>query len=166
MIPTWYLIRHALATRSTSGYGSDILTASILPDTIPAIQNISRYLLTITESVQYSSELLRCRQTAAIIESVTEKKFIYDPRQNEYIEHSDTHAIEEFVDFKKRIISFVHTTLQTESSHIIIVTHGAVIAAITHILTNGDFSKNTLLDYSPCGTLRTIRDQIVTNTQY
>jgi len=166
MDPTWYIIRHSLATRSTSGYGDQILDASILPDTVPAIEEMAGYLHTIGDSINVSSELLRCRQTAAIITAKTGKQFIFDKRLNEFVEEPPKFVTETFVDFKARVISFVQTISRTNSERIIVVTHGAVVSALMHYIVQGDVTENELLDYPDCGVMITIHHKSVTQKDF
>lgn len=149
---TWYLFRHALATHSTNGYGEQILTAKILPEAIPPIKKMAAYLTHIPDSFNLSSELTRCVQTAQIITKITGKKFITDPRLNEYYQNT-------FAEFKDRVIDFLQSLNQNNSAQILICTHGAVIAAIKHLLLSGNFFQSQLNDYPECGQLLIIKNK-------
>jgi broad specificity phosphatase PhoE len=162
MDPTWYIIRHSLATHSTTGYGDHVIDAPILPDTIPAIEAMATQLSSIGDSINASSELLRCRQTAAIISAKTGKLFIFDKRLNEFVVEPPKLVTETFVDFKARIISFVQTMSRTGSERIIVVTHGAVVSALTHYLVQNNVTEQQLLEYPDCGVMTTIHHTSVT----
>jgi broad specificity phosphatase PhoE len=153
MKQTWYLFRHALSTYSKTGYGEKVLTAEILPNETAPIQEMSVYLKTVNPSVNYSSEILRCRQTAQIITDNTQKIFIPDGRINEY------HQIE-FNDFATKIKDIVHEIEKLKTPNILICTHGAVVGAIKHLLLKGNFQEKDLADYPKCGELLIIKDKI------
>jgi broad specificity phosphatase PhoE len=146
MNQTWYLFRHALATYSTTGYGDQILTASILPEAVEPINKIAQYLNSVKPSSNFTSEILRCLQTTVIITGITKQIFINDSRLNEFYK-------EKFNQFSKRIESFVHDVSQIESPNIIICTHGSVISGIRHFVANGKFNNSDLFKYPACGEL-------------
>ncbi len=148
---TWYIFRHALATRSMSGYGDKILTAQILNEAIPPIESMARYLSKIPESTNVSSTLLRCVQTTEIITRITGKKFLTDSRLNEYFQES-------FAEFNERVNSWIKDMRGRKTTAVLICTHGAVVAGIKHLLIDGDFSEAQLLDYPNCGELLVIKN--------
>jgi broad specificity phosphatase PhoE len=153
MISTWYLFRHALATYSKNGYGDQILTAPILQAEVKPIESMAEYLKNTGNSLNYSSELLRCRQTTEIISGITQKKFLFDKRLNEYYKDS-------FIGFRDRIANFLKKGIKnTQTANILICTHGSVIAGIKHFITDGDFLEDDLYDYPLCGELIIIKNK-------
>ncbi len=148
---TIYLVRHGLATKSTTGYGDKILTAELLPEAIPSIHRLANYLKDKPTDYNVSSEILRCKQTAAIITSRTDKKFVFDSRLNEYYQ-------ETFLQFSNRITLFFNDLKTKPYQNILICTHGAVIAGLKHLILSDSFTEENLTDYPPCGSLLTIRN--------
>lgn len=123
---TWYLFRHALATENKDGYGDEILTARILPVGIPPTERMAEYIQRLPKSVNWSSELLRCRQTTNIISKITGRTFISDARLNEYDN-------ETFEAFRKRIASW-----------------------LDDLIIEGEYLESQTLDYPKCGELLVI----------
>ncbi len=143
---TFYLVRHGLATHSLHGYGKRKMTASILKEGIPAIKKVATALKKVGESTNISSEIIRCRETSAIITEITGKKFTYDKRLNE-----DNN--ESIGDIRKRVQDFINDAFKLPQHNIIICTHGIVIAAIKNLLINKKFVTRNILDYPTTGTL-------------
>ncbi len=151
MATTWYIFRHALATYNKNGYGDEIFSAQILPEARASIQAMAHYLRDIKPSANYSSEYLRCRQTAEIVSNVTRKKFVFDERINEFHD-------EPFEAFYERVHDWYAEVTNAQPANIIVCSHGAVLSALRHIVIHGDFMEQGLLDYPPCGELMIIRD--------
>ncbi len=147
----FYIFRHGMAVHPNEGYGSRILTAELLPEGIPPIQRLARYLVHAPSDYQVCSEVLRCRQTAAIVTEATGKEFVIDPRLKEYYQES-------FDDLAERARSFYEEVQQSGYQNVIICTHGAVIAALKHYLTEGNFTRRDETDYIQTGQLLLIHD--------
>jgi broad specificity phosphatase PhoE len=147
----FYLVRHGLATHSTHGYGKRKLTAALLPEGVPAIQKMAQFLKTVPTSTNISSEIIRCRETSAIIEGVTGKKFIFDARLNE-----DYH--ETIGELRTRVHSFLDSVFKSSHTHIIVCTHGVIVSAIKNLLVNGAFVTRHMrtYDYPQTGELMII----------
>ena len=148
---TWYIFRHALAIHGKNHYGDQILTAKILKSAIPSIEKMARYLTKIPSSLNFTSEIIRCVQTAAIVTRITGKEFITDIRLNEYYRES-------FAGLKERVNSWIKDMRGRKTTAVLICTHGAVVAGIKHLLIDGDFSEAQLLDYPNCGELLVIKN--------
>lgn len=147
----YYIFRHSLATLSKEGYGNKILTATILPDYTEPIKKMAQYLKDIKESANFSSEILRCKQTTAIITEIISKEFKTDSRLNEFYN-------ETFEELSLRVQDFVEVIEKTKAENILICTHGAIAAALKHIITEGSFSEEDLLDYPNCGELLIVKN--------
>jgi len=147
---TLYLVRHGIATHSAHGYGKRKLTAPLLPEAEPVIQRLARSLIGVTNSCNVSSEIIRCRQTSAIITKETGKQFIYDSRLNEDY-HETVGAI------KARVTSFLNDIDKVSEDTIIICTHGIIIAAIKNLVINNSFVTSQRLDYPQPGELLIIK---------
>lgn len=151
---TFYLFRHALAVLPGQVYGDRIFSAEILPEGIPAIKKLAEYLITIPTDYNVSSEILRCKQTAHIISETTNKNFVFDVRLNELHQES----AEEFI---KRVKSFLDEVNSSQYESILICTHGAVIAALKHLITEDSIEESDLFDYSNPGELLTLQDKTI-----
>ena len=158
-IKTWHLFRHGLATHSKEGYGDNIMTASILPESVPIIQRMGKYLSEVSDSVNFVSPYPRCRQTAAIVTEITGKKFQVDAQLAEY--HQTT-----FTDFHKRVSDFVTSIIDVSLTDIIVCTHGAVVAGIQSLLIKDEFLESDLLNYPECGEIVIIKDKEVKTLDY
>lgn len=146
MNKTLYLFRHAKATGSDVGYGDKILTAEVTPEGIPPIGRMAEYLKTTGVSGNYCSELIRCRQTAKVITDTTGKEFVFDKRLIEYYD-------ETFEEFVSRVKSFLKFLSGTVAANILVCTHGMVIAAMKHLILEGQFTLESELDYPKTGEL-------------
>ena len=149
---TIYLVRHGLSTLSKHGYGKRKLTADLLPQGEPAVERIARYLEDVPESLNISSDLPRCRHTAAIITRITGKLFTFDKRLSEYYH-------ETFTEFKSRIYDVLKDLSAAPEQNLIICTHGSVIAGITYFIMEHKFIYKNLYDYPKEGELLLIQNQ-------
>lgn len=153
MIKTYYLIRHGetFATKKYKGfYGWKVLSAEILPETIPMLERVGTYMKNIPTDANYSSTIKRCVQTSKILTSTSNKEFIYDKRLNEYF-------FETFGHFKKRVQKFLQELNESNTETVFICTHGAVIAAIEHLVTVQQFTVPMVFNYPPPGILTIIK---------
>lgn len=155
MNKTIYLLRHGLATHSKHGYGRKIIDATLLPEGIASTKKIAEYLKDKATDYNVSSEFIRCRETAEIIESITGKKFIFDKRLNENWNNSS----ETFEEFKKRMLDFVDEIRKSPYENILICTHGRVIAAIKNYIIIKEFNKSMVSDFPDCGTLAILKEK-------
>lgn len=147
---TLYLVRHGLSTHSKRGYGKRKLTTPLLPEGRPAIYRLAETLKDIRDSFQVSSEIIRCRETSAIITEVTNKKFVFDSRLNE-----DYH--ETIGQVRSRVESFLDDIDTHPQSSAIICTHGVIIAAIKNLLLHGKFVTGQETDHPLTGELWMIK---------
>jgi broad specificity phosphatase PhoE len=146
---TIYLFRHGETQESIheGEYGSRELTAEILPQGKPAIRRIGEYLKNIPTDHNFSSEVLRCRETVEIISEISGKKFSFDSRLNEWLHD------ESFVHLKKRLTSFVNFIENSNFESIAACTHGACMAGIKHLIVDRDFTDSQYHDYPQTGYL-------------
>lgn len=145
----FYLIRHGLATKKQH-YGKKILSAELLPEGILQVNKLAIALKNIPDSLNYSSEIKRCRQTVEIISHETGKQFVFDRRLNEFYH-------EKFSEFKHRTKSFLDELMKLNNENFLICTHGMVIAAIKNYLTKGKFTFKDRFDYPEAGQMWTIK---------
>ena len=151
---TFYLVRHGIATHGKRGYGKRKLIAPILPEAIPVIERLAQALVSVPNSANFSSEIIRCRETSAIINRITGKSFIFDSRLNEAA-HPTVQEIRERVG---RVLNDMMTLPQ---GNIIICTHGIVIAALKNLITQGKFVTKHQTDYPLSGELMIIENSKV-----
>jgi broad specificity phosphatase PhoE len=140
-----------LATHSKYGYGRKILSVSILPEGIPAIKRIADELKNVPNSLQRTSEFVRCKETCSIITQVTGKTFEGDLRLNEKYH-------EKIYDVRMRVMDFLDEIMHLPQQNIIICTHGAIISAIKNLLLHKKFVTKHLHDFPPTGTLMIIKE--------
>jgi broad specificity phosphatase PhoE len=148
----WYIFRHGLATHSKTGYGDRILTAEVLPEGIPPVRRLATHLMPMPYDYGAVSAFLRCQQTAAIVTEITGRTFVTDERLNEA--HGET--IEQVRD---RVADFVESMLASPYQHLWVCTHGIVIAALKHLILEGEFLPRDQNDYIQPGELLVIRGQ-------
>jgi broad specificity phosphatase PhoE len=145
---TFYLVRHGIATHKKS-YGTRKLTASILPESIPVIKRLAEALIDVPDSANFSSEIIRCRETSAIITEITKKQFIFDARLNEVF-------YARAKEIRERVRSFLNDMLILPQKNIIVCTHGVVISAIKNLTINDSFGLKDFNDYPLSGELMII----------
>lgn len=148
----YYIIRHGLATHSTTGYGDQILTAQILPESIPIIEKIGQYLRNIRSDYNVRSEIFRCQQTAEIITRLGQKPFITDARLNEYNQES-------FEQLHDRVKSFLDEVESKNFHNVLICTHGSVISGLENFLLNGEFLLGQEFTYPLPGQVSIIQNK-------
>ena len=148
---TFYIFRHGetFATKGKVHYGLKIWHATILPEAKPVIERLGQYLKTKESDYQSSSEFLRCKETTKIITSVTGKEFVTDKRLNEFV-------FETFGGFRRRIQSFLDDIHKTGYKNVMVCTHGAVIAGLVNLLTEGNFEWHDIKEYPSPGILTEI----------
>ncbi len=151
MVKKFYIMRHGetFATKRNSGYGALVFLAPILKEGIPAIEAQAAFLNDINIDYCVSSPVKRCRQTAKIVHSMTGKNFHFDRRIREYF-------LETASRFKGRIGQFLVDLDNSDYESVLIITHGAVIAALTHLLAEGNFHITEITDYPKPGVMRII----------
>ena len=151
---TYYIFRHARALHLGETYGDRILTAEILPEAKPPLKRLAQYLKTQPIESCYSSEILRCVQTAQIVSEILQKDCTPDARLNEFY-------VEKFPEFKDRVKRFWDEMEKLPAQHIALCTHGAVIGGLKNFLVKGEFEFDDLLDFPTSGVLLTIHNHHV-----
>lgn len=152
----FFIFRHGLATHSKNGYGDQVLNATLLEEGVPAIEKLGTYLKSIPRDYAYSSELPRCRQTAAIVTKATGASFTFDPRLNEYHQEQFAQFTERVNDFLEDVVEVADRLCQKRDCSndpvtIWICSHGAVIACLKHLLLEGTHVQEDELDYTQPG---------------
>ena len=151
---TFYIFRHGetFATKAGIWYGWKIYSANILEEGKPTLHKIGEYLQDIETDYQVSSQIKRCRQTSEIIQSHTNREFVYDKRLNEFF-------LESYLHLRKRLRSFLQEVEEKQYKKVAVCSHGGVIGVMLRMLTH-DRSRNplTLFQYPPPGVLSIVRD--------
>lgn len=151
---TFYIFRHGetFATKENVHYGLKIWHATILPEAKPVIERLGMYLKNKKSDFQASSEFLRCKETTKIVSDITGKPFITDKRLNEFV-------FETFGGFRRRTQSFLDEVNRKQYRTVMICTHGAVIAGLVNLLTEGKFEWHDIKEYPAPGILIEIKGE-------
>lgn len=142
------------------GHMSDSHALPILPKGFPALERIGNFLKNVPTDANFCSPYLRCSDSAKIVGTIAKKKYITDERIRE-MENG-----EGFSSLFRRVKDFLDEMDQKNYSAVSICTHGAVIAAIKHLETNGKFFFFQVIDYPRPGNLVIIKDRKVENIDF
>lgn len=152
---TFYLFRHGAThfSKNKIPYGDFEHSAEVLPEAIPSIEKIAKYLDASGVHIAQRSEFLRCAQTAKIIEDNSEIRFTPNPLLNEFTEY-------DFHTFKDRMVKLSAELTHVSDRSFALCTHGAVIAALKRILLFGQqaFQVQHLVFYPKTGVILKIND--------
>ena len=152
MVHKFYILRHGetFATKNNTGYGWRVFSASILDEGKVVIEREGEFLADISFDICLSSPVKRCRQTAAIISKHIDTEILFDKRLSEF-------WLETFEHFRKRIWSVIsELDAHDQYKTVLIITHGAGIAALTHMLEKGTFLIPHMTDYPKPGIMTVI----------
>ena len=158
---TFYIFRHG-DTVNTGGIkrlwrnGGGPRNLPILQKSKYALGEMGKYLKDIPTDANFTSPYLRCRQSSEIVREFSGKKFVTDERIREL--RDDIHG---FVHFKKRVKEFLKEIEDKGYKSVAICTHGAVIAAIKHLVIDGKFFYFQGIDFPSPGKLMVIEDKKV-----
>lgn len=158
---TFYIFRHGQTyfSKNQIPYGENEHTAHILPEAREPIENIADYLKTLPVDHLYRSEFLRCQETAKIVESKTDFHFEPNPLFNEFTES-------DFEDFLKRMKELTTFLFSLPGTHIAVLSHGAVVAALQKLLVGQTFEAHELMYYPQTGVLVQISGSSVENIDF
>lgn len=150
---TFYIFRHGVTfySKTNTPYPADQNSADILQEGIPATEKIGKYLKNIKTDGNFCSEIYRCRQTSEIVSKISGKKFVFDHNLNEYIEN-------QFDEFNVQIKEFLKFLKRNNLKSIAICTHGAVIAGLKHLITEGEFKSEQIFDFPNPGIITKIEN--------
>lgn len=156
----FYIFRHGDTFVTKSGtrlgafsYGLQLFSASILPDAMGSLKQMGEYLKKEPLDFCVSSPIVRCRQTAEIITSITKKPFFYDNRLREFF-------LESYGSLRRRLTELLLEIEEKHYTHVAVCTHAAVIAALISLITaRKDRSiEFSLFKYPPPGVLTIISE--------
>ena len=163
----FYIFRHGDTKDSENllnkifGHQGDSRTLPILPEGVPALKKIGKFLKDIPTDANFCSPYLRCMDSARIVGTIAKKNYQPDKRIQELEKNG-----ERFTSFKKRVIGFINEIEKKNCSAVSICTHGAVIAAIKHLKAEGSFFFFQALDYPAPGNLIIIKNGKVENINF
>lgn len=145
-----YIFRHAETYYSKMHlpYGKDVETADILPEGVPPIRRLAKYLKDKETDANFTSPYLRCVKTSAIVTEVTEKKFTIDERLHDW-----NQAIETTEQMAKRIEDLWIFLNQKGFKGVLVCTHGYPISVLTSLAQTGKFDLSNLDNFPNTGTL-------------
>lgn len=146
-----YIFRHGQTIESKYNliYSQERkLTADILPETVPAIKRLGKFLSKIKTDANFTSPIKRCLQTVEIVQRVSEKEFEVDENLREWMD-----PVESFENLTKRIKVFYDKITNSNYQSVCVCSHGAVIAGIKSFSENQSFPIEKLHDYPEPGVL-------------
>ncbi len=153
----FYIFRHGetdVTKNHLSTYSDHLFDAPILPEFIPSIQKMGGFLKNIPSQMNFSSEILRCRQTVEIVSQVADKKFEFDSRLNEVLPE------ESITDLAFRTADFLNDLKKYNSQTVMICTHGVIIAALASLAVKNRFTDEEYNIFPLPGVIWRITDKI------
>jgi broad specificity phosphatase PhoE len=159
MFKKLYVMRHGLAIKPGLEYGENKLTAELLPEAVPVVQRLGAYLQDVPCDKFFVSPILRCQQTATIVQQQTGHSFMNDDRLREYHD-------EGWVALVARVDSFVKMLRQTQAEHVWVCTHGAVMGGLKNLLLRNKFEPDDDLDYPFPGSLQIFEGKTLTTIDF
>jgi broad specificity phosphatase PhoE len=148
-----YLFRHGLATLSPQGYGPDNLTVSVLPEGLVAVSALAEFMATVPVHNIFTSPYHRCQQTAGVVGKKLQLSPTVWPLAGEYLPP-------DWPGFAARMEDLVEL-LMVARRPLALCTHGAVIAALSHLLTNRPVTEWDQWDFPPPAGLRIIQNNTI-----
>lgn len=151
-----YIFRHGMTfqTKNNIDYTpQNYLTSPILPEGIPAIESIGRFLKSVKTDVNYTSPVLRCIQTVEIVSEISGKNFLPNDRLTEFATWAET-----FDKFRNRAKEFISYLGNQKVETVSVCTHGALISALKHLFINNEYDFKDLTDYPLPGIVTIIND--------
>lgn len=154
MSKTFYIFRHGETyfSKTETPYGEHELTAEILPEAVPSLNQLAQKLSEYPITYAARSEFLRCKQTTEIIQKQTHLQFEAEPLLNEFTESS-------FDVFEERMEAVISQLEQRSDQHIALCTHGANVAGFKKLLLETEFTSHDLMYYPKTGVLLVISEK-------
>ncbi len=157
----FYIFRHGKTEFSGKtpsedhNYGEKTETAEILPEAIPPLERLGKYLKSIKTDFNVSSPYLRCKQTVAIVGKFSGKEFTFDT-----LLHDIDHRVESVEDTARRMEAFYSqlTSHYPPRSSVAICTHGYPIAMLKSLALTSKVDLSKINDYPTTGVLLSIKD--------
>lgn len=155
----YYIFRHGDTIETDNplirflGHRSDSRYIDIQPKATHALERIGNYLKAITMDVNFTSPYPRCINSALIVSKITNTVFKLDDRLTEIEKNGETIS-----ELETRVKSFLDEIDKKNYFSVVICTHGAVIAAIKHLVTSNNFFFFNIWDYPQPGHLIIIKE--------
>jgi broad specificity phosphatase PhoE len=154
----YFIFRHGETYNTKNSIDYDdksVVEADILPESIPVIKNIARFLSKKNIDYCVSSPLKRCRQTTKIIEENTNYNFAIDQRITEYYNESVKSMVKRLKDFLEEIDKKGYSTIA-------ICSHGEPVSALVKLIVDGKFTIKDLHKYPQTGVVVVVENNKVT----
>lgn len=151
-----FIFRHGETFETKNGslpYGPRVESAQILPEAIPVIKRLGKYLKNIKTDTNYTSPYLRCIQTVEIVTEVSKKVFLVEDRLSEYRPEKET--LDELI---ARVEEFFKYLKSQKLDSAAICTHGFPISVLTQLATKGFVRKHEMENYPKPGELTIIKN--------
>jgi broad specificity phosphatase PhoE len=152
----FFIFRHGETyfSKFDVSYGDMMESAEILPEGIPTIERLGKYMKDVETDANFSSPYLRCRQTVEIIERIAHKKFVYEERLKDMSQDKET--IESMI---KRISGFYKELIKEKYNSVAICSHGYPINVLSALATKGRVNNTDLYNYPQSGVLVIIKNK-------
>jgi broad specificity phosphatase PhoE len=154
----FYIFRHAITyfSKNNLPYGDQIESAEILPEGVPAIERLGKYLKDISTDSNFTSPYKRCIQTSNIVTKMSEKNFVVDANLRDWDYRNET--LDAMI---QRIKLFMENITNQKLSSIAICTHGYPINAIISYIKKGMIDESDLDGYPDPGVLVIIKGRSI-----
>ena len=152
----FFIFRHGETyfSKFDVSYGDMFESAKILPEGIPTIERLGKYLKNVETNANFSSPLVRCKQTVNIIEKISGKKFVYEGRLKDFYQGKE--SIENMI---KRISGFYKELIKEKYKSVAICSHGYPINVLSALATKGEVKNSDLFNYPLPGVLVVIKNK-------
>lgn len=151
----FYIFRHGKTAFSGTNleYEDQVETAPVLPEGVPPLEQLGKYLKDIPTDFNVSSVFLRCQQTVDIVSTISGKRFEFD-----ILLHDIDYRFETEKDVAKRITEFYDKLVAQKHSSVAICTHGYPISMLKYLILEGKVNMSKLMDFPKTGVLLSIED--------
>ncbi|MCX7928717.1 MAG: histidine phosphatase family protein [Patescibacteria group bacterium] len=146
-----YIFRHGqtIESKYNLAYSRERkLTAEILPETIPVIEKLGKFLSQVKTDANFTSPVKRCLQTVEIIKKVSGKEFEVDENIKEWMDPEES-----FESLVQRVSRFYEKISSSNYNSVALCSHGAILAGIKSFFENQNFPIQNLHDYPSPGVL-------------
>lgn len=164
----FYIFRHGDTVETGNPFlrfighrDSDTRNIQMLPDAIPALEKIGKFLKANKTDADFCSPYVRCVESAKIVGGITGKKYENDARLRELEKNG-----EKTFEFEKRVRSFLDEINTKNYSAVSICTHGAVIGALKDLVSSNNFNFFDTWNFPSPGNLVIIKNKKVSQINF
>ncbi len=154
MTKTFYLFRHGLARLPGQDYGDEIFSAELVPEGIPPIERMGKFLAHEMIEACFTSPFRRCLQTAEILKQAGVREFKTEERLKEYGPDQEHNLHENFDQFMIRMHDVANFIRGLEAAKIALCTHGSVVACLARLLADREFTLDNLHEFPNPGEIK------------